>query len=219
MSKRQQDIKMLTGRIEDFSGGQNDMIHPAMLNNNESAKVVNYSLDEKGTLTVIKGRKLRYGTAFSVSPTNGISAYTRSDGISRLLIGAGDSLYVDTPRLVEVFDTQTDWETGEIKNVTATAVAGEIKVLGDKVSKSQATDTAAEWNAGTKTNLANATNAVTLAKQGVDFSLTDAVAKTVPLHAVAFSHVITTQTDFNRGAVGAGCSTTLVVGSVTLAKA
>ena len=218
MSKNQQDIKMLSGRIENFAGGQNDAIHPAMLENNESVKVINYSLDEKGTLTPIPGRKARYDLSFAVAPTNGMTAYTRSDGVSRLLIGAGDSLYVDTPRLVEVYDTQTDWETGELKNITASAVAGEIKVLSDKVNKTQATDTAAEWNAGTKTNLANATNAITLAKQGANFSLTDSAAKSIPVRAAAFNKAITSQAEFNLGTV-AGCSTTVIVGSVTLAKA
>ena len=127
--KKSTQAKLLGARVVDFSGGENNAIHPALLGENESALVSGYSLDEKGTLTPIKGRRARYSTPFSTSPVNGIGRFTRSDGVSRLMIGAGNELYVDTPRLVETFDSQTEWETGTLsEQVDKTTSSGSLTI-------------------------------------------------------------------------------------------
>lgn len=105
--------RLMGARVVDFSGGMNNTIHPALLGETESALVQSLSLDEKGTLTPTRGRRLRYALPFSAEAVNGIARYVRSDGISRLLIGSGGSLFTDTPRLVTVFDSLEDWESGE----------------------------------------------------------------------------------------------------------
>ena len=99
-------------RVVDFSGGMNNTIHPALLGETESILIQSHSLDEKGTLTPIRGRRLRYANPFSGEPINGIARYVRSDGVSRLVIGSGGSIFTDTPRLVTVFDSLEDWESG-----------------------------------------------------------------------------------------------------------
>ncbi len=114
-------------RLMDFSGGMNNVVQPAMLNDNESVLLQNYSMDEKGTLLPIKGRKARYVPGTIPGPLNGMAAYHRSDGVSRLLIGSGHRLYIDTPRLVDEFDSQADWETGEREFIDTASTPGSIK--------------------------------------------------------------------------------------------
>lgn len=128
---RSRGPKLQDGRLNDFSGGMNNTVHPAMLNENESALVQNYSLDEKGTLFPVIGRKKRYADGAILGPVNGIGEYNRSDGVSKLLIGSGSNLYVDLPRLVEDYATQANWESGLLSAVTATETPGEIKPLSD----------------------------------------------------------------------------------------
>ena len=118
--------QMKNGRILDFSGGMNNAVHPAMLNNNESVALENYSLDEKGTLSPIKGRSARYASGVGNAPINGISAYNRTDGVARLLIGSGNNLYVDTPRLTTVYDSQADWQTGAREHIDTISTPGSI---------------------------------------------------------------------------------------------
>lgn len=121
--------KLQDGRLNDFSGGMNNAVHPAMLNENESALIQNNSLDEKGTLFPVKGRKKRYPDGVGSKPINGIAEYNRSDGVSRLIIGSGNSLYVDTPRLIQEYESQSNWESGQLFAVAASEKPGEIKPL------------------------------------------------------------------------------------------
>ena len=116
----------IPARLTDFSGGMNNAVQPAMLNDNESVLLQNYSMDEKGTLFPIKGRRARYLRDSIPAPVNGISPYHRSDGVSRLLVGSGNKLSVDTPRLVEVFDSQAEWEEGSLERINTTTTPGEI---------------------------------------------------------------------------------------------
>ena len=126
---RSRGPKLQDGRLNDFSGGMNNAVHPAMLNENESALIQNNSLDEKGTLFPIKGRKKRYQDGVGSKPINGIAEYNRSDGVSRLIIGSGNSLYVDTPRLVEEVSSQADWEEGTPGSRISTSIEpGELRM-------------------------------------------------------------------------------------------
>lgn len=161
-----------TARVFDFSGGMNNAIRPSMLNDNESVLLQSYSLDEKGTLYPIKGRKKRYADGAIANPVNGIGAYHRSDGVSRLLIGARDKLYVDTPRQVEEFDSQADWETGSLERIDTTTTPGDIKPLLTPFTKTETSQ--ADFSAGVLTNVvATAGGDLVLAKEGTNFSETD----------------------------------------------
>lgn len=117
------------GRLIDQSGGMvDDVVYPALLRDTEAHLLKNVSLDEKGTIKVVAGRRERFADDFSPSPVNGLGAFYKSDGTHRLLIGAGSSLYVDTPHLTEVFDTQQEWERGTLDGVDASS--GSLKPSG-----------------------------------------------------------------------------------------
>ena len=96
--------------IYDWSGGMNDVINPALLNDNESPRLENVSLDEKGTLYPAKGRTERYNAPFSDKSVNGLGAFYKSDGTSRLVIGADNELYTDSPHHINTFDSQSELE-------------------------------------------------------------------------------------------------------------
>ena len=106
--------------IYDWSGGMNDVINPALLNDNESPRLENVSLDEKGTLYPAKGRRERYNEPFSDRSINGMGAFYKSDGTSRLVIGADDELYTDSPHHINTFDSQSELETGIKQNIEIT---------------------------------------------------------------------------------------------------
>ncbi|MGB9886897.1 MAG: DUF2341 domain-containing protein [Moorellales bacterium] len=116
-------------RIFDWSGGENNAVNPALLNDNESAVLENYVLDDKGTLFPRKGATPRYATPFDTSPVAGMEAFYRSDGVSKLLIGTeSGKLYVDTPHLVTAYDTKTEWEQGTLQGLAA-HVDGKVRTL------------------------------------------------------------------------------------------
>jgi hypothetical protein len=106
--------------IYDWSGGMNDVINPALLNDNESPRLENVSLDEKGTLYPAKGRTERYGQPISEKAINGLGAFYKSDGTSRLVIGADNELYTDSPHHINTFDSQSELESGIMQNVKVT---------------------------------------------------------------------------------------------------
>ncbi|NLZ95988.1 MAG: hypothetical protein GX921_09225, partial [Bacteroidales bacterium] len=106
--------------IYDWSGGMNDVINPALLNDNESPRLENASLDEKGTLYPAKGRRERYNEPFSDRSINGMGAFYKSDGTSRLVIGADNELYIDSPHHINTFDSQSELETGIKQNIEIT---------------------------------------------------------------------------------------------------
>jgi hypothetical protein len=96
------------GRLIDQSGGMNNAVYPALLNDNEAKLLKNATLDEKGTVKTCKGRRERFAEKLSQDPVNGITAFYPDTATSRLVIGAGTKLYKDMPHLVEGFDG--DWE-------------------------------------------------------------------------------------------------------------
>ncbi|GAB7387352.1 hypothetical protein BSNK01_11880 [Bacillaceae bacterium] len=146
-------------RIFDWSGGMNDAVQPVLLNDNESPLLQNASLDEKGTLYPRKGSKERYPSKIADSPVTGIGAYYKSDGTSRILIGAGSSIYTDKPHIVEKFDAQADWQRGSVAGFASlTKTAGSVVNDGTPTNRSQTTDTQAQWDAGTKTNVISKSN-------------------------------------------------------------
>lgn len=106
--------------IYDWSGGMNDVINPALLNDNESPRLENISLDEKGTLYPAKGRTERYGQPISEKAINGLGAFYKLDGTSRLVIGVDNELYTDSPHHVNRFDSQSELESGIMQNVKVT---------------------------------------------------------------------------------------------------
>lgn len=141
-------------RIVDWSGGVNDAVNPALLGENESALLENASLDEKGTLFPRKGSRDRYSPRIDNLPVSGMGAYYKSDGTSRLLIGADTNLYTDNPHVMEIFNLQGDFATGEVEGMASvTKKPGSVVNDGDPENVVQATDTEAEWNAGEKSNI------------------------------------------------------------------
>lgn len=142
-------------RIFDWSGGMNDAVSPSLLNDNESPMFKNASLDEKGTLFPRKGSAERYSPDIGSQPVTGLGAYYKSDGTSRLLIGAGTGLYTDKPHITETFDFQSDWQGGTLAGfASATKVVGSVTNDGTPPTEiTQTTDTQAQWNLGTKTNV------------------------------------------------------------------
>lgn len=117
--------------IYDWSGGMNDVINPALLNDNESPRLENASLDEKGTLYPAKGRRERYNEPFSDKAINGMGAFYKSDGTSRLVIGADDELYTDSPHHINTFDSQSELESGAKQNIQ---IKEEKVLLADELS-------------------------------------------------------------------------------------
>lgn len=141
-------------RVFDWSGGMNDAVAPSLLGDNESELLENISLDEKGTLYPRTGSKERYAVDISNEPVTGIGAYYKSDGTSRLLIGAGSNLYTDKPHLIDTFDVKADWDQGTVAGAASTsAKIDSIINSGTASNVTQTTDTQAEWDAGTKTNV------------------------------------------------------------------
>ncbi|MHB8122585.1 MAG: phage head spike fiber domain-containing protein [Desulfuromonadaceae bacterium] len=105
--------KIIPERIMDWSGGQNNAVNVALLNENESRLLQNYSLDEKGTLFPFPGSLKRYAADMGTSPAAGLGKFYKSDGTSKFLIGLEDGkLYVDSPHLVNQYDTQADFNGG-----------------------------------------------------------------------------------------------------------
>ncbi len=119
--KKQQQVSQAE-RIFDWSGGMNNAVNPALLNDNESVLLQNYTLDEKGTLFPAKGAQNRYASPFGTSPVAGMGPFYKSDGTTRLLIGTEDGkLYVDTPHLLNSYDTQGEFNNGKYQATVATA--------------------------------------------------------------------------------------------------
>ena len=157
-------------RVVDFSGGMNNTIHPALLGESESVLIQSHSLDEKGTLTPVRGRRLRYPGVFSSDPTNGIARYVRSDGVSRLLIGSGHKLFTDTPRLVTSFDSLEDWETGDISSaIDSTTQPGTLTIKAPVAGDLSAT-IGVGLSSGAYDNAEYSGGALKLTKMGVDYS-------------------------------------------------
>lgn len=158
-------------RIMDWSGGMNDAVNPALLGGNESALLENASLDEKGTLFPRKGSRDRYAEIIGDEPVTGLGAYYKSDGTSRLLIGAGTKLYMDNPHAIERFDLYEDFVRGEVRGL-ASIEKEPGKILNDGEPPpvvTQTTNTAVQWNAGEKVNVVvNPEGSISLAKVGED---------------------------------------------------
>lgn len=120
--KKKTDLAPAGQRLFDWSGGMNNAVNPALLNDNESVLLENYVLDEKGTLYPRKGSQNRYSSAFSSSPVAGMGAYYKSDGTSRLLVGTEDGkLFYDTPLLISSYDTQAEFNSGYKQAVQPTS--------------------------------------------------------------------------------------------------
>ncbi len=115
-------------RIYDWSGGMNDFINPALLNDNESARLENASLDVKGTIISRKGCHNRFSQDISTSPVAGMSPYYKSDGTSRILIATRDGkIYTDKSYLSFTYDLQSDWkQEGVYTNLDADTSPGSI---------------------------------------------------------------------------------------------
>src|SRR5690606_17469778 len=97
----QDDIKYM--RLADFFGGRNTTISPALLNVNESPTAECVSFDQKGTIYPSWGRIKRYGKPFTDRPITGLGEFRKTDGTTRLMIGAGDAVYYDSPNLSRVW--------------------------------------------------------------------------------------------------------------------
>src|SRR5690606_34621269 len=93
----QDDTKYV--RLADFSGGRNTTISPALLNVNESPTAECISFDQKGTIYPSWGRIKRYEKPFTDRPITGLGEFRKTDGTTRLMIGAGDAVYYDSPNL------------------------------------------------------------------------------------------------------------------------
>ena len=110
-------------RVIDWSDGMNNAVNAALLKDSESVLLQNASLDQKGTLFSRKGRVERYSP--DISPTGsvaGMAPYYKSDGTSRLLIGASDGkLYTDKPHIINSYDTQGEFNNGKYQATVATA--------------------------------------------------------------------------------------------------
>lgn|GEM_PF-6821728 len=115
--------------LNDFSGGQNDVVHASLLNDNECAVLECASLDQKGTLLPDTGRAERFAANIDANPIAGMGAYYRSDGTSRLLMAAGNSLYSDSPHLAVNYDSQAEWQAGTLTLVDAVTTPGDIAPL------------------------------------------------------------------------------------------
>ncbi|MEW6726912.1 MAG: LamG domain-containing protein [Bacillota bacterium] len=122
MPKARTDLPQ-KGRLVDLSKGMVDVVHPALLDDAESRLLKNASLDEKGTLKPCKGRVERYAAPFNTAAAcSGISAFYKSDGTSRLLVGTADGkLYADTPHVIQQWDTQGDFNSGQHQATVATS--------------------------------------------------------------------------------------------------
>lgn len=152
------------GRLIDQSGGMvDDVVYPALLQDNEAHLLKNVSLDEKGTIKVVAGRRERFADDFSPSPVNGLGVFYKSDGTHRLLIGAGSSLYVDTPHITEVFDTQQEWERGTLEDIDVSS--GGLKPAG---GLSDTETTTQDFEQGTPTDVDVDGDALTLRVSGID---------------------------------------------------
>ena len=115
--------------LNDFSGGQNDVVHASLLNDNECAVLECASLDQKGTLLPDTGRAERFAANIDANPIAGMGAYYRSDGTSRLLMAAGNSLYSDSPHLAVNYNSQAEWQAGTPTLVDAVTTPGDIAPL------------------------------------------------------------------------------------------
>ncbi|MFZ5754810.1 MAG: hypothetical protein ACOY3J_11275, partial [Bacillota bacterium] len=139
----------LRGDLYDFSGGQVDSVHPALLNDNEGKKYKNVSLEEKGTLKVTKGNQTRYATPFDANnPCVGIGAFYKSDGTSRLVMAAGTNLYSDSPHVTTKYDSQADWDSGQKSFFCNTAtVPGDLTLIGSIIGGDGDCEDASKWTA------------------------------------------------------------------------
>jgi len=91
----------------------------------------NVSLDEKGTVKPCLGRIERFAEPFDPNnPCNGLYAYYPDTTTSRLIMGAGDKLFKDTPHLVTRWTDQAHFEEqgSELYNCDTTTKPGEIRV-------------------------------------------------------------------------------------------
>jgi hypothetical protein len=173
MAKKLKTGSYEIGRLIDQSGGMNNAVYPALLNDNEAKLLKNATLDEKGTVKTCKGRRERFAEAFSTDPVNGLTAFYPDTATSRLVIGSGTKLYKDTPHLVNIYDTQEDWETGtKSAECDTTATPGDLEIAsGSAEDKVYEVTSQEDWEEGETENL-DITDDIKLSAQN-SFSETD----------------------------------------------
>lgn len=115
-------------RIADFSKGLNTTVHPRLLDPAEAQILENVELDEKGTLRPATGYVKRYAAAFDASPVAGMAQLIRPDGTTRLVAAAGTTLYKDAPHVINRYDSQAEWETGQRIGLLTAVSPGNLKL-------------------------------------------------------------------------------------------
>lgn len=148
------------GRLVEQSGGMvDDVVYPTLLNENEAHKLINNTLEEKGTVKPCKGRQERFAVPFDENnPVNGIGVFYKSDGTTRLVMAAGSKLYSDTPHVVTSYDSKDDWDGGtKSKFCNTSDTPGDLTILGSILGDAGNCEDATKWTAVDATLLADET--------------------------------------------------------------
>lgn len=175
MAKKIKSGSYEIGRLIDQSGGMNNAVYPALLNDNEARLLKNVALDEKGTIKTCKGRRERFPEPFSNEPINGMTAYYPDMATSRLIFGAGTKLYKDVPHLIESFDGNwSEWKgNGVDKSGDGLKIEAGENDLADIIHVNRE-----DWEVGTREDLDIDTSPgdIRLCKEGMDFVKTESTA-------------------------------------------
>ncbi|KJS23149.1 MAG: hypothetical protein VR72_03000 [Clostridiaceae bacterium BRH_c20a] len=138
------------GRLVEQSGGMvDDVVYPTLLSENEAHKLINNTLEEKGTVKPCKGRQERFAAPFDENnPVNGIGVFYKSDGTTRLVMAAGSKLYSDTPHVVTSYDSKDDWDSGTKSKFCDTSnTPGDLTSLGSIIGDAGNCEDETQWTA------------------------------------------------------------------------
>ena len=119
-------------RLSNFSLGLNNKFSPLAIDPKEVQDILNANYDEKGSIKKRKGYLAHYASSFDPNPPRDAFNYRKQDGTSRIVIAAGTNLYYDKPQFVQLYDTQSDWQTvgTQLSNVDTATVPGDIVLSG-----------------------------------------------------------------------------------------
>lgn len=74
-------------------GGIDLSVNQAQIQQNKSPNMMNFSIDERGSLIKRTGYERVYATSLGPGAINGLFEFTKSDGTKEMLLAHGDKLY------------------------------------------------------------------------------------------------------------------------------
>jgi len=109
-----------------FAGGLQTG-HPTAIGDNALTEAENVVYTLEGHVKPRKAIKRRFASDFSSAPVVGMAPYYGKDGITKVVMASGNSLYVDQPHLTFSYDTVGEWSQSGV--YTNCAVSDDVQLL------------------------------------------------------------------------------------------